>query len=281
MASPKYLNNDFVPVVAPWVTAQVVAVGDLLTLSAGNVIRADDVTWAAAVATPAAPTVADTAVSVGSGMANAATGVKISYQFPWGEGALSAAGTATPTLNAQLKVSGAPLVPPAPALWTNIYVETAAGSGTYKLWGVTYGSTTLVDSYGAGQVPAAANPGAAAVLSDATTITQYNCNLGFLGAAMQASPSDTSKARVYGNSKDNVIGVATGGVWEYDCASATFAVGDLVGPAKASGNALMGSKVAAVVHDTLAVGRVVEAGTSLTRVKVRLFSRKSPAAFQA
>jgi hypothetical protein len=72
--------------------------------------------------------------------------------------------------------------------------------------------------------------------------------------------------------------VATGGVYEYDCASATFEVGDYVGPAKDTGNALLSNKVVAVSGEALAVGRVVERGTSITRVKFRVLSQLGPMA---
>jgi hypothetical protein len=102
----------------------------------------------------------------------------------------------------------------------------------------------------------------------------------FLGVSDQ-SKSSTTNARVYGNSQDNVIRVATGGVWEFDCASATFEVGDLVGPAKQSGNALEDQKVVAAGSESVAIGRVVERGTSVTRVKVKLLSKKLPLARQS
>lgn len=66
--------------------------------------------------------------------------------------------------------------------------------------------------------------------------------------------------------------VATGGVYSFPCVSATFKVGDMVGPAKASGNALLSQKVVAVAVSSAAIGEVVEAGTSVTSVKVRLVS---------
>lgn len=101
----------------------------------------------------------------------------------------------------------------------------------------------------------------------------------FLGASMQTK--DASTARIRGNSEDNTIMVAAGGVWEYDAASATFEVGGLVGPAKDTGNALLSDKVVTVSTEAAAIGRVVERGTSITRVKVRLLSKLSPQARQS
>ena len=109
--------------------------------------------------------------------------------------------------------------------------------------------------------------------------TQTNFVEKFLGVSAQRKTANV--ARVDGNGEDNVIRVATGSVYEFDCASATFAIGDLVGPAKQTGNALESQKVVSVATEPLAIGRVAEAGTSVTRVKVRLLSVAYPAARQS
>lgn len=77
------------------------------------------------------------------------------------------------------------------------------------------------------------------------------------------------------------IRVGTRGVYEFDCASASFAVGAYVGPAKQSGNLLEPQKVAAVATADLAIGRVVEATSSATKVKVRIFSALMEGGVQA
>lgn len=100
--------------------------------------------------------------------------------------------------------------------------------------------------------------------------TQTNFAALFFGASAQTK--NNTADRPYGNSKANTCRVDTGGDWEYDCDSATFKVGDLVGPAKDTGNALLSQKVVAVASEALAIGRVIEAGTSITRVKIRLLS---------
>jgi hypothetical protein len=95
----------------------------------------------------------------------------------------------------------------------------------------------------------------------------------FLGVAMQAW--DKNNPNAYGT-RDNLIRIATDGVFEFDCASASFAVGDLVGPAKDTGNDLMDQKVVSVTtNENQAIGRVVAATSSSTKVKVRITSRKS------
>lgn len=277
MATPQYLYEDSLPHKCAIASAKAINSGDLCGLAANTLVSAIDETWGTAVAAPSAPTCANSAVAVGSPLTNALTGVKISYQFPWGEGALSAAGTATPTAAAQILVSGAPLVPGTNALYTNVYVETAAGSGTYKLWGITYGESVMVNSYGAGQLPGAGNPGGAAVASGAQEVTQYTFAQKFLGVSQQTK--DNVSARVFGSSEDNVCVVSTGGVFEFDLVSATYEVGDLLAAAKDTGNALLANKlqaVAAGANDAIAVAEIVERGTTITRGKVRILSRKLP-----
>jgi hypothetical protein len=86
----------------------------------------------------------------------------------------------------------------------------------------------------------------------------------FAGVAMQASASgDTQPVRV-----------ATAGVFEFACASATFEVGDLVGADEnAAGNALEDQVVAGVATANLAVGRCAKrVNPAGTRVLVDLVS---------
>ena len=67
--------------------------------------------------------------------------------------------------------------------------------------------------------------------------------------------------------------VRTEGVFEFECAAATFAVGALVGPAKQTGNYLESQKVVAVATIDLAIGRVAKSYTAnTTKVLVKLFS---------
>ena len=98
----------------------------------------------------------------------------------------------------------------------------------------------------------------------------------FLGICSQKKR--TGDAQPYGNSAATVR-VDTSGVFEADLNTATtLQVGDYVGPAKASGNALVSQTVKKVTVGNEAIGVVVEAGTSLTRCKFRILSRKVPAA---
>ena len=78
------------------------------------------------------------------------------------------------------------------------------------------------------------------------TTTQEAFHDAFLGVSGQRSrDGDTDPLRV-----------ATTGTFEFDCAAATFAIGELVGPAKAAGDALESQKVVAVATENLAIGRV-------------------------
>lgn len=102
--------------------------------------------------------------------------------------------------------------------------------------------------------------------------TQADFIATFLGDAAQASASGDTDA----------IRLGTTGVYEFDCAAATFAIGDLVGPAKQTGNLLENQKVAAVAGVTMAVGRVAEdVPANATTVKVRIFSKLANGGVQA
>lgn len=71
----------------------------------------------------------------------------------------------------------------------------------------------------------------------------------FLGVAMQASPLESSEP----------IRVATSGVFEFDCPSATFEMGALVGVDESSlGTELENQVVVGVATPNLAVGRCVK-----------------------
>lgn len=87
-----------------------------------------------------------------------------------------------------------------------------------------------------------------------------------LGVAMQRSR----------NGDTDPIRVATAGVFEFDCASATFELGVLVGPAKQSGNALENQKVTSVAgagNEGASVGRVARrVSPADTRVYVEIVS---------
>lgn len=95
----------------------------------------------------------------------------------------------------------------------------------------------------------------------ATTQSDFVTN--FLGVSAEFSRSgDTAP-----------IKVNTDGVFEFDCAAATFELGALVGPAKDTGNALLDRTVVGVATEARAIGRVAKRyGSNTTRVLVRIQS---------
>ena len=85
----------------------------------------------------------------------------------------------------------------------------------------------------------------------------------FLGVAMQTHLAGTA----------GEIRVATTGVFELDCASASFELGDLVGPVEnAAGNALVNQQVAKVTSANYALGRIVRRANAATSVLVDIRS---------
>lgn len=105
--------------------------------------------------------------------------------------------------------------------------------------------------------------------------TQTDFAAAFLGHSPQYKKADQSY--VYGNGTDNVITMSTSGVYEADLNTATtLAVGDWVGMAKDTGNALLSQTVAKVDAQAKAIGTVVEAGVDLTRCRFRLLPTVVP-----
>ena len=77
----------------------------------------------------------------------------------------------------------------------------------------------------------------------------------FLGVAMQRS----------GDGDTDPVRVATTGVFEFDCPSGTFELGDLIGvDENAAGDALLNQQVAAVAGSQYAIGRVAKREASAT-----------------
>lgn len=86
----------------------------------------------------------------------------------------------------------------------------------------------------------------------------------FVGVAMQQSQSGET----------NPLRVATSGVFEFDCTSGTFEIGDLIGAEEAvSGTELESQLVDAAGSVNLAIGRCVKrVGTASTKVFVEICS---------
>lgn len=110
----------------------------------------------------------------------------------------------------------------------------------------------------------AAKPASALADQSTTTLNQVALKNGFAGVAMQASPVGVS----------GPIRVATTGVFEFDCGSAAFEVGDMVGAAEnGDGDGLLDQSVIAVTQVANAFGRCAKrVDPASTRVLVDVVS---------
>lgn len=112
----------------------------------------------------------------------------------------------------------------------------------------------------------------------ATSFT-WNTNLATTQAAFTPLFAGVSAQRYDGTNvaigiKDNLLRVDTAGVFDLACASASFNVGDYVGPDQnATPNGLLAQQVVAVADAAHAIGRVVVAGTNLTTVRVEIYGQ--------
>lgn len=106
-------------------------------------------------------------------------------------------------------------------------------------------------------------------LTEAANQIEFASN--FIGVAMDRSRNgDTDRIRVA--DKEDTVMIS-------DCASTTWAVGDLVGVVEAaSGTALEDQKVGKVTDRNAAIGECVEAGTSVTEVKWKMFKQNQASA---
>lgn len=99
--------------------------------------------------------------------------------------------------------------------------------------------------------------------------TQSDFALRFAGIVMATYTGSTFSSggpNEYGLQAGQVM-VMEDGVFEETCASASFKAGTLVGPAKASGNALESQKVVQTSTEVTSIGRVYEDVSSSTVVK--------------
>jgi len=102
--------------------------------------------------------------------------------------------------------------------------------------------------------------------------TQQNFAPVFAGVSAQLW--DGTNLQAYGI-KDGLLRIDTAGVFEFACAAnSSFNAGDLVGPDKAAGNALLSQQVVAVSNKNQAIGRVARAVTGASTVQVEIFAAK-------
>lgn len=84
-----------------------------------------------------------------------------------------------------------------------------------------------------------------------------------------------TRAHANGDGDKHNVPFAAEGVFDFTAVSDDYEIGDLVGPAKDTGNALLANKVKAVSTLDEAIGTVVKKAGSATTVKVRVFERLS------
>jgi hypothetical protein len=110
-----------------------------------------------------------------------------------------------------------------------------------------------------------AKPASAQADQGAEASNQALFHQSFLGVAMQASPAGS----------DAEIRVATTGVFELDCAPATFEIGEGIGPAENAGGDALENQTAVSIADqwSLAIGRCAKrVGSAGSRVLVDIVS---------
>ncbi len=87
------------------------------------------------------------------------------------------------------------------------------------------------------------------------TANQETFHDNFIGVAMQCTPGDSAET----------IRIATSGVFEFSCLSATYEVGDLIGSTEeGTGGQLEAQVVIGVAAENLALGRCVKQAASAT-----------------
>lgn len=149
-----------------------------------------------------------------------------------------------------------PILARAPVTNVNIARGDICGQASGTITGATSGASITAGT----PYPASEQPWN----TDLAT-TQADFNAKFLGVAQSQVNANNPLPRLN-----------TAGVHEFDCAAATFNVGDLVGPAKQSGNLLEDQKVAGCVSGK-EIGRVAVAYLSnTTKVLVRVTSKIMP-----
>lgn len=119
----------------------------------------------------------------------------------------------------------------------------------------------------------AVKPAADFTWNSTLATTQSDFALRFAGVVMGTYAGTTFTGEgpnEYGLQKGEVM-VAQGGVYEFDCASASFKPGTLLGPAKQSGNALESQKLVQTSTEATSIARVWQKTTSATRVKAQIY----------
>lgn len=102
---------------------------------------------------------------------------------------------------------------------------------------------------------------------EATTRSDFVAN--FVGISEQLKVANV--ARIPGNSQDNILVVCNEGEFDVVVESATFIIGDYLGPSKAAGNALIDTsfkKVTPIAGACFEVIKTYASATTLVRARV-------------
>lgn len=288
--APRWRYGSTNPRKLPWKVAYNIDIGDAVFLDSADTVTppdqsatvypaksAADMTWQTAITDPVtAPTVAANATPLGPGFTVAGAGFKVAYSYVTPEGLESIVSSLSAAMSTNNNGIDAELVAAVPTGVAKVrwYVTTDGGAaGTLRLVGETSGSNGI--AIGGPPASDAAQPVSATQVS-ATALSQAYFAKRFAGISSQyyGGEAITSVQLAIGV-KDGYFRANSGGVFDFDCASATFNEGDLVGMAKASGNNLENQKVEAVLTQAQAIGKVVQAATATTTVRVEIFGQKS------
>lgn len=240
---------------------------------------AADLTWQTAITDPTtAPNITAVSSPYGPGFTVASTGFKVAYTYVTLSGLESTASSLSSAMstNGDGISAALPAALPAQVYRVNWYVTTDGGDATtLKLAGSSVGGYGIVLS-GPPASDAAAPPSSSQVT--ATALTQALFAQRFAGVSAQYYNGDaiTATTLPYGV-KDGYARIDSGGVFDFACdASSNFNEGDLVGMEKDSGgNYLYNQQVIAVPTQAQAIGKVVQAATSTSVVRVQIFGQKS------
>lgn len=288
--APRYRYGDANPVKVPWKATFAINIGDCCFLDSSDTVTPPDqsstmypvkaagsYTWQSAITDPTtAPTISANASPLGPGFTVAGAGFKVAYTYVTLAGAESTASSLSSAMNTNGNGINVQLAAGVPAgvYAVNWYVTTDGGNAsTLRLAATTVGGsgTTLASppASDAQQPPATSQVTALA-------LTQAAFAKNFVGVSAQYYGGDaiTATTLAYGV-KDGYMRMDTGGAFDFACASATFNEGDLVGLAKATGNALDPQTVIAVATQSQAIGKVVQGGVSITTVRVMIQGQRN------
>jgi hypothetical protein len=281
----RYRYGDARCIKAPWKTAFGINIGDLVYTDPADSVTTPDgyalfptkpagsFTFSTAIADPTtAPTVADSGgVVLGAGFSGGT--YKAAYTIVTADGAesgpssISAGTTITATHGINLTI-GAAL--PAGVVAVNWYLSAAGGSTVFFVVQTLNGQGVTLTGPGPGTLaPPAANGLSALVLSQIAFAKQ------FVGTSAQFYDGNALTALTPYGVKDGYVRIDTEGTFDFPLlAAASFNDGDFFGVGTITGTSLDPQTIAPVKYKAQAIARVVQGGTLLTTVRLRMYGNK-------